>query len=170
MRKKLSPKSIDALPPATGKRYEVRDELVPGLQIRVSSTGGKVRYVSARINERLRRIKIGSCPVSGLVDARDILRCVQLGEFVEETRATPLPTFGETVPQFIELWSKPRNHTWRESWCMLQKFASLDHFKRAKLRLASFHSISNKFMQSETQGGKPRRAPKGRCVLPACFP
>lgn len=53
MRKKLSPKSIDALPPATGKRYEVRDELVPGLLIRVSSTGGKVWYVSARMDGRM---------------------------------------------------------------------------------------------------------------------
>lgn len=131
MRKKLSPKSIDALPPATAKRYEVRDELVPGLMIRVSSTGGKVWYVSTRINERARRIKIGPYPVIGLADARDkareILRRVQLGEFVEETPETPLPTFGETVPQFIELWSKPRNRTWRESQRMLHKFASLDH-------------------------------------------
>ncbi|MFZ3180499.1 MAG: hypothetical protein WA156_09885 [Methylocystis silviterrae] len=35
MRKKLSPESIDALPPATGKRYEARDELVPGLLTRI---------------------------------------------------------------------------------------------------------------------------------------
>ena len=41
MRKKLTHKSIDSLPPATGKRYEVRDELVPGLLLRLSPTGGK---------------------------------------------------------------------------------------------------------------------------------
>jgi hypothetical protein len=83
----------------------------------VSSTGGKVWYVSARINERVRRIKIGSYPVVGLADARDkardILRRIQLGEFVEETPEVRLPTFGEMVPQFIELWSKPRNRAWR---------------------------------------------------------
>jgi len=30
MRKKLTPKTIDSLPPAKGKRYEVRDELLTG--------------------------------------------------------------------------------------------------------------------------------------------
>jgi len=37
MQKKLTPKGIDALPPAKAKRYEVRDTVVPGLRIRVSS-------------------------------------------------------------------------------------------------------------------------------------
>lgn len=32
---------VDALAPATGKRYEVRDDLVVGLMLRVSHTGGK---------------------------------------------------------------------------------------------------------------------------------
>ena len=50
MRKKLTPKTIDALPPPTGKRYEVRDDLVTGLLIRVSSTGSKVWYLATRID------------------------------------------------------------------------------------------------------------------------
>jgi hypothetical protein len=37
MRKKLTPKLIDSLPPPNGRRYEVRDELVVGLLIRVSA-------------------------------------------------------------------------------------------------------------------------------------
>lgn len=46
MRKKLSPKLIDSLPAATAKRYEVRDDLVVGLMIRVSVTGAKVWYLA----------------------------------------------------------------------------------------------------------------------------
>jgi hypothetical protein len=54
MKKKLTPKSIDALPPATVKRYEVHDTLLPGLHLRVSATGGKVFYVSRRVAGRIR--------------------------------------------------------------------------------------------------------------------
>jgi hypothetical protein len=42
MQKNLTPKTIEHLPPANGKRYEVRDTLVVGLLLRVSRTGGKV--------------------------------------------------------------------------------------------------------------------------------
>ncbi len=59
MKKKLTPKSIDALPPATGKRFEVHDTLLPGLHLRVSATGGKVFGVSRRVNGRMKRIRIG---------------------------------------------------------------------------------------------------------------
>lgn len=60
MKKKLTPKAIDALPPATGKRYEVHDALLPGLHLRVSATGGKVFGVSRRLNGRMKRIRIGT--------------------------------------------------------------------------------------------------------------
>lgn len=52
MRKKLTTKTIDALLPAKGKRYEVRDTLVPGLHIRVSATGAKVWYLATRVSIR----------------------------------------------------------------------------------------------------------------------
>lgn len=52
MRKKLTTKTIDALPPAKGKRYEVRDAALPGLHIRVSATGGKVWYLATRVRSR----------------------------------------------------------------------------------------------------------------------
>jgi hypothetical protein len=63
MRKKLTTKTIDSLPPATGKRYELRDTLVPGLHIRVSATGAKVWYLAVRVEGRKRRIKLGNYPV-----------------------------------------------------------------------------------------------------------
>jgi integrase len=130
MRKKLTPKTIDALPTAAEKRYEVRDTLVIGLLLRVSPTGKKVWYVCTRIEGRLRRIKIGSYPTISLADARSksqaVLREIQLGQY----HACPeppssVPTFGEIVPQFIELYAKPRNRDWRGTQRVLGKFASL---------------------------------------------
>lgn len=130
MRKRLTPRSIDALQPAVGKRYEVRDELVVGLVLRVSPTGGKVWYVVARVEAVLRRIKLGTYPVVGLADARekarDLLRRIQLGEYAEPVPEQRLPTFGETVPQFIALYAKPRNRSWRESERFLGRFSELN--------------------------------------------
>jgi integrase len=128
MRKKLTPKLIDSLPPATGKRYEVRDELLTGLLVRVSSTGGKVWYVSSRIEGKIRRIKIGTYPILSLADAREkaraLLRDVQLGKYSEKDPITP--TFGEIIPQFIELYAKPRNRSWKSTERVLVKFAKLN--------------------------------------------
>ena len=82
MQKKLTPKSIDALPSATHKRYEVRDTLLPCLHLRMSATGGKVFNVSKRVNGQMKRIRIGSWPILSLHDAREkarsILRDIEL--------------------------------------------------------------------------------------------
>jgi integrase len=128
MRKKLTPKLIDSLPPPTGKRYEVRDELLTGLLVRVSATGGKVWYTCCRIEGKIRRIKIGTYPILSLADAREkargLLRDVQLGKFSEKRR--DIATFGEVVPQFIELYAKPRNRSWKSTERVLTKFAPLN--------------------------------------------
>jgi integrase len=130
MRKKLTPKSIDSLPPAAAKRYEVRDELVTGLLVRVSASGRKGWYVNARIVGRVRRIKIGTYPILSLSDARDqareILRDAQLGKFAREEVKPVVPTFSEVVSQFIELYAKPRNRSWKRSKSVLTKFSDLN--------------------------------------------
>ena len=59
MKQILTTKSLDALAPATAKRYEVRDQKVNGLHVRVSTTGAKVFYTLVRPNGARRRIKIG---------------------------------------------------------------------------------------------------------------
>jgi integrase len=138
MQKKLTPKTIDALPLAIGKRYEARDQLFPGLHVRVSTTGRKVYYLSTRVHGRMRRIKIGVYPIVSLADAREkarqILRDVQLGVFESEDASTP--TLGEVIPQFIALHAKPRNRDAKGTERILTKFAKLndlpiDQIKRA---------------------------------------
>lgn len=88
MKRKLTTKLIDNLPPAKGKRYEARDTLIPGLHLRVSATGRKVFYISARVERRNRRRKLGTYPALSLSDARerarDILRDIAS---VSSTRA-----------------------------------------------------------------------------------
>ena len=85
MRKKLSAKLLDHLPAAKAKRYEVRDELMPGLLVRVSVSGGRVWYLTTAVMDKPRRIKLGNYPVLSVSDARDqareILRQIQLGTY-----------------------------------------------------------------------------------------
>ncbi|WEX08931.1 site-specific integrase [Chelativorans sp. AA-79] len=133
MRKKLTTKLIDALPPAEGKRYEVRDTLVPGLHIRVSATGAKVWYLAIRVEGRLRRIKLGTYPVISLSDAREqaqsTLRDIALGKYAESAPGSseaPTPTLGDVIPQFIDLYAKPRNRDWQGTKRILTKFSTLD--------------------------------------------
>lgn len=131
-RRTLTPKTIGALPPAVGKRYEVRDRLTPGLVLRVSDTGLKVFYVCKRVNQQMRRFKIGPYPILSLADAREkareLLRNIELGRYIgkvpheEEQR---VPTLAETVPLFIELYAKQRTKDWYGTERVLLKFSSL---------------------------------------------
>ena len=105
----LTTKSLDAMPPATTKRYEVRDQKTNGLHVRVSTTGAKVFYTMVRPNGSRRRIKIGPYPVVSLADARrramEIARDVELGEFekVPENSEAPTPTLTHLVQAGVDL-------------------------------------------------------------------
>ena len=127
----LTTKSLDAMPPATTKRYEVRDQKVNGLHVRVSTTGAKVFYTLVRPYGSRRRVKIGPYPVVSLADARrkamEIARDVELGEFdkVPEVSETSALTLGEMIPKFIELHAKPNTKDWKRTQSVLRKFDGL---------------------------------------------
>jgi hypothetical protein len=132
MRTQLTPKLLDSLKPATVKRYEVRDTLLVGLLVRVSKRGSKIWYVLPRVTGKPKRIKIGSYPILSLADAREkarsLLRDAQLGLLTEtaiKAEAAKLARLGEVIPQFIELYAKPRNRDWQETSRILTKFAPL---------------------------------------------
>ncbi|MCR9136248.1 MAG: Arm DNA-binding domain-containing protein [Alphaproteobacteria bacterium] len=131
MKKRLTPKTIDALQPADNKRYEVRDQLLPGLHLRVSAAGGRVFYVSKRIDRRMKRIRIGAWPILSLHEARDearsILREIELGRYNEKALhiEQPTPTLGDVVPQFIDLYAKQQTKDWKGTERIHQKFAPL---------------------------------------------
>lgn len=169
MKKKLTPKSIDALPPATGKRYEVHDALLPGLHLRVSATGGKVFGVSRRVDRHMKRIRIGAYPIVSLADARekarDILRDIELGQYDQASPSVadsaPSLTLGEVIPQFIELYAKPRNRDWRGTERVLQKFSPLfprpiDQIKRADIV---------RVLDTIIAGGAPTRANRALAAI-----
>lgn len=132
MKHTLTTKSLDAMKPATVKRYEVQDVKSPGLHVRVSTTGAKVFYTMVRPNGSRKRIKIGPYPVVSLADARrkamEIARDVELGEFdkTPDVTVATAPTLGEAIPQFIELYAKPNTKDWKRTQSVLRKFDSLN--------------------------------------------
>ncbi len=114
MKKKLTARYVDTVTAPGPKRLEVYDQTLPGFGIRVSTSGGKTWFCSPRVRGSVKRIKIGTYPALALSEARDrareLLRDAQLGVAPADK---PI-TLGEVVPQFIELWAKPRNRGWKE--------------------------------------------------------
>lgn len=166
MQKKLTTKTLDALPPSKGKRYEVRDALLPGLHIRVSSAGRKVWYLSTRVNQRMRRIKIGAYPIVPLSDAREkartILKDVQLGTYdVDAVEVERVSTLGEIIPQFIELYARPRNRDWKGSERILTKFSSLNTKPINEIRRGDVVQVLDKIIAC----GAPMRANRALAAI-----
>lgn len=132
MKKTITQKTLDHLPPCLGKRYEIRDTLLPGFMLRVSKSGRMIWYLVTRVHGRQRRIKIGSYPILSLVVARDkarsILRDKELKRLVDKDGTLTVkrkPTLPEIIPEFIKLYAKPRNRAWREAQALLGKFSVL---------------------------------------------
>jgi hypothetical protein len=138
MRKKLAPKLIEYLKAPSSRRIDVWDTVLQGFGVRVSPTGRKVWFVMVRPDRRQRRATIGTYPAVSLAEAREqarqIIRDAQLGMIKEIPVATP--TLGETVPEFIRLYAKPKNKGWQEHERILGKFQGLfskplDEIKRS---------------------------------------
>ncbi|MBO6676588.1 MAG: tyrosine-type recombinase/integrase [Rhizobiales bacterium] len=168
MKRRLTPKTINALPPATGKRYEVRDALLPGLHLRVSATGGKVFYLSTRVHGHMKRIKIGSWPVLTLHDAREkartLLRSIELGRYVEKApyeAEQRTKTLGEIVPEFISLYAKQHTKDWKGTERVLLKFSPLFSRPIDQIRRAEIHRVLDTIIAD----GAPTRANRALAAI-----
>src|SRR5215203_1570469 len=105
MRKTLTARQCETLScPATRRRIDYRDTIVPGLCLRVTATGHKTFTLRTRVKRRQVRYAIGAYPLISLADAREqgrkILRDIQLGRH-EPPEAQEVLTLGEVVPEFI---------------------------------------------------------------------
>lgn len=131
MRKTLTPKTIEALRPSAVRRYEVRDLLLPGFGIRMSINGKKTWFAVGRQGGRQVRHTIGSFPTVTLKEAREaarqILKDLQLGDYAPAKETVqPKLTFEVAAQQFIELYAKPQNRSWKAGQATLRKFSGLN--------------------------------------------
>ena len=142
MTQKLTTKFIEGKKPDPKKRLEFRDQLMPGLVLRISKAGTKTFCMHKRINGKMRRLPIGRFPIVSLVEARErvrqILYEVETGRFEDATGLEVIerPTLGETIPDYIEKHAKVHNKDWKRKEALLAKFTSLhgkriDEIKRA---------------------------------------
>jgi hypothetical protein len=114
VRKKLTAKTIETLAHHGPRRLEVYDVTLPGFGLRISPNDHKSWFCVVRDYGRQRRVTLGPYPRVSLADARDAARTV-MSDAKAGVLAPPCPTLGETVPQFIELYARPKNRNWRES-------------------------------------------------------
>ncbi len=135
MKNKLTPKFIDGIKPNPAKRLDFRDDLMPGLVLRVSQSGTKTFCLHRRINGKMRRLNIGRFGVITLAEARERVRQVlyeiESGRFEERTgvEVEDCKTLGEIIPDYVEKHAKSQNRDWRNKQSLLAKFTEL-HGKR----------------------------------------
>jgi len=135
MTRKLTSKFIEAQKPDPSKRLEFRDELMPGLVLRVSKKGTKTFCLHKRVNGKMRRLTIGRFGVLSLSEARERVRQVlyeiETGRFEDHTgiEVETKPTLGDVIPDYIEKHAKVHNRDWKRKEALLAKFTTL-HGKR----------------------------------------
>jgi integrase len=131
---RLSAIAIEKLAPPQSGRIEVHDSEVPGLVLRVSSSGVKSFSLTYRFRGVLRRLTLGQWSPSGLSlkeareRAREARGAIQRGsdpveERKEEERERATTAFSVLVNDFVEKWCKPRQRTWKKTEAILKRLA-----------------------------------------------
>lgn len=123
-RKRLTKRTIDAIPiPASG-RSVVFDQDVRGFYLETTATGARSFYLYRKVNGRPRRVRIGGYPETTPEAARKIVQKLA-GEIADgrdpnaerRQRRQPDradPTLGEVFDHTLEHHWKPRARTWKE--------------------------------------------------------
>src|SRR3954467_2937148 len=108
------------------RKPQARDELIwdlkqPGLALSVRTTGKKSWKVIYRFHGRPRWLHLGDVRSIGLADARRLtargmLDVIEGRDPVAERRAARLTgTFADLAAQYVELYSKKHNKSWRQA-------------------------------------------------------
>jgi integrase len=171
MRKTLTSKTVENLKPLPDLRHEVRDTLLPGFGVRVSVTGRKSWFAVGRVGGRQRRHTIGNYPTVSLAEAREaarlILKDIQLGSYAPaKVDAAPLlPTLGQTIHSFIELYAKPKDRGWKDVRATFRKFDSLVDRPIAELTRADIVKV----LESIAAAGAPVAANRAMSAIKKLF-
>jgi len=122
-RTKISDLFVRQVRPPKNGRIEYFDVAMPAFGLRITANGHKSWVYFYRFGGRKRRFTLGTYPKLRLKDAREIAR--KAAQAVSEgrdpaaerydERATCPGTFADVAEQFIELYAKRRQRTWRET-------------------------------------------------------
>lgn len=125
----LTDAKIRGLTPDPNKQYEIWDEKISGFGCRVSPGGSKAFVLTYRNKNGLsRRMTLGRYPLLSLSEARkkafQNLSEVAKGNdpaSEKKDRNSDKFQFAAIVDEFIELYAKPRNRSWRETERILKR-------------------------------------------------
>ena len=112
----------------TISREMIWDERCPGLALSVRPTGKKAWKVVYRYQRRPRWLHLGDARVIGLADARRLAARVMLDvaegkDPVAERRAErDSGTFAELAAQYVELYSKKHNKSWKQAEKLVARY------------------------------------------------
>ncbi|MEQ9490514.1 MAG: integrase arm-type DNA-binding domain-containing protein [Alphaproteobacteria bacterium] len=131
MRVKFTAKTIENITPPNRGRLSLWDATLPGFGIRVTDSGSKSWVLMYRVRSRQRRMTLGRYPAFSLADAREeareALRKVDRGIDPQqeklEAKRKPTTLFPDIAAQFIELYARPKNRTWKQTEQMLKRNA-----------------------------------------------
>jgi len=135
MKQKLTTKFIETKKPNPAKRIDYRDTVVPGLVLRINTSGTKTFSFHKRIHGKMKRLTIGKFGPLSLTQARDrarqVLYEIETGRFEDRTgiEVEAKPTLGDVIPDYIEKHAKVHNKDWKRKDALLRKFTGL-HGKR----------------------------------------
>ena len=169
MRRKLTARFVETLPPAKDRRYEAWDEILSGFGVRVSANGRRAWFVVGRVNGVQHRHTIGTYPAVSLADAREAARQVlgqmQLGQYGLAHGDNERQTLGQIIPLFIERHARPKNKSWRQSETMLKRFASINTKPLADIRRADIARVLDDIICS----GAPYQANRALAAIKTLF-
>lgn len=123
-RKRLTKRTIEAIPVPESGRTVVFDQDVRGFYLETTSTGARSFYLYRKVNGRPRRVRLGGYPDLAPEAARKMVQKVA-GEIAEgrdpnaerRRRRQPNrtdPTLGELLEHVLEQHWKPNARTWKE--------------------------------------------------------
>jgi integrase len=138
---KLSDLFVKRAPVPKSGRVEYFDRAMPAFGFRVTSAGHRSWFYFYRANGRQRRLTLGAYPKVSLKDARAMARAAatQVAEGHDPAterqaeRAAAVGSFAEVAAQFIELYAKRRQNTWRETERYLKQDV-LPHWRGREIR------------------------------------
>jgi integrase len=164
VRRKLAPKIVEHLKAPGPKRLEVWDTVLQGFGVRVSPTGRKVWFVVTRVNERQKRVTIGTYPAISLAEARDearkLIHNAQLG-VTDDALASPTLTLGDAIPLFVNLYAKPKNRSWTASERLLGVFQALADKPLGEIKRSDLVRVMDQMIAA----GTPYRANRALSAL-----
>ena len=131
-RKRLTKRTIDAMPIPLSGRSVVFDQDVRGFYLETTPSGARSFYLYRKVNGRPRRVRLGGYPDMTPEAARKMVQKIA-GEIAEgrdpnaerRRRRQPDrtdPTLGELVAHTLEQHWKPNCRTWKEQERLFEKY------------------------------------------------